>query len=509
MGISVGPGRGSAAGSLVAFALGITNIDPLKYDLLFERFLNPARKSMPDIDVDFADDKRGEAIEYVRQKYGSQCVSQIITFNRLSSKAVLKDVARVLKISIPTVNKITKFIPSKFGKVYSIEQALAEVPELKWVKESQEPEIQSLIKYAKVLEGMNRNASKHAAGVVITPDDVSNYVPLATAVGQGDIVTQFNMKEIESAGLLKMDFLGLRTLTIIKDALNLIKKNHGVEIDIDNVPLEDEKTFQLFAKGQTTGVFQFESGPMREYLKKLKPTCLNDLSAMNALYRPGPMEFIDDFIDRKFGVKKVEYLHPILEPILKETYGIIVYQEQVIQIANKVGGMSLAEADILRRAMGKKDLKAMAEQKEQFVAGAVEKGITKKIAVEIFDAIDKFANYGFNKSHSVAYSFVAYQTAYLKAHYTPEFLAANLTNEFGNANKVANFLEDCRKLKIEVLPPDVNSPTVSFNVENGKIRFGMSAIKNVGIAAVEEMIKSRNALGRDFTSIFDFCAKHG
>ncbi|MGA7720065.1 MAG: DNA polymerase III subunit alpha [Ignavibacteriaceae bacterium] len=505
MNIPVGPGRGSAAGSLVAYVLGITNIDPLKYNLLFERFLNPARKSMPDIDVDFADDKRGEVIDYVRQKYGTNCVSQIITFNRLSSKAVLRDVARVLKIPIPTVNKITKYIPSKFGKVYTIEQALKEVPELKWVKDSTEPDILNLIKYAKVLEGMNRNSSKHAAGVVITPDDVSNYVPLATAVTQSELVTQFNMKEIESAGLLKMDFLGLRTLTIIKDTLNLVKKNYGVDLDIDNVPLEDEKTFQLFAKGQTTGVFQFESGPMREYLKKLKPTSLNDLAAMNALYRPGPMEFIDDFIDRKFGTKKVEYLHPILESILKETYGIIVYQEQVIQIANIVGGMSLAEADMLRRAMGKKDLAAMAEQKEKFVNGAVEKGITKKVAVEIFDAIDKFANYGFNKSHAVAYSFVAYQTAYLKAHYAAEFLAANLTNEFGNANKVANFLEDCRKLRIEVLPPDVNSPTVSFNVEEDKIRFGMSAIKNVGIAAVEEMIKSRKVLGRDFTSIFDFC----
>jgi len=504
MNIPVGPGRGSAAGSIVAYALGITNIDPLKYNLLFERFLNPARKSMPDIDVDFGDTQRGEAIEYVRKKYGSECVSQIITFNRLSSKAVLKDVARVLKIPIATVNKITKFIPSKFGKVFTIEQALNEVPELKWVKESTDPEILSLIKYAKVLEGMNRNSSKHAAGVVITPDDVSNYVPLA--IGQGDLVTQYNMKEIEGAGLLKMDFLGLRTLTIIKDALALIKKNHGIDIDLDNVPLEDEKTFQLFAKGQTTGVFQFESGPMREYLKKLKPTCLSDLSAMNALYRPGPMEFIDDFIDRKFGVKKLEFLHPILEPILKETYGIIVYQEQVIQIANRVGGMSLADADILRRAMSKKDLAVMAEQKEYFVAGAVAKGIEKKIAIEIFDAIDKFANYGFNKSHSVAYSFVAYQTAYLKAHYTPEFLAANLTNEFGNTNKVSNFLEDCRKLKIEVLPPDVNSPTVSFNVEQAKIRFGMSAIKNVGIPAVEEMIRSHNELGRNYTSIFDFCA---
>lgn len=506
MNIPVGPGRGSVAGSLVSYTLGITNINPLKYNLLFERFLNPARKSMPDIDVDFADDKRGEIIDYVREKYGNNCVSQIITFNRLSSKAVIRDVARVLKIPIPTVNKITKFIPSKFGKVYSIDQALKEVPELKWVKDSKEDDIKNLIKYAKVLEGMNRNASKHAAGIVITPDDVSNYVPLANAVSQTDIVTQFNMKEIENAGLLKMDFLGLRTLTIIRDALEMIKKNHDVEIDIDNIPLEDEKTFQLFSKGQTTGVFQFESAPMREYLKKLKPTSLSDLSAMNALYRPGPMDFIDDFIDRKYGKKEIAYLHSSLEPILKETYGIIVYQEQVIQIANKVGGLSLAEADILRRAMGKKDLAAMKEQKVKFIEGAVNNGISKKIAEEIFEAIDKFANYGFNKSHSVAYSFVAYQTAYLKAHFTPEFLAANLKNEFGNTDKVTNFLEDCRKLGIKVLPPDVNNPSIYFDVENKKIRFGMSAIKNVGINAVEEIIKSRRNIDRDFKSIFDFCA---
>lgn len=506
MKIPVGPGRGSAAGSLVAYTLGITNINPLEYDLLFERFLNPARKSMPDIDIDFADDQRGDVIEYVRKKYGSNCVSQIITFNRLSSKAVIRDVARVLNIPIPTVNKITKFIPSKFGKVYSIDQALAEVPELKWVKDSQEEDIKNLIKYAKVLEGMNRNASKHAAGVVITPDDVSNYVPLANAVSQTDIVTQFNMKEIENAKLLKMDFLGLRTLTIIRDTISLIKKNHGVDIDIDSIPLNDEKTLQLFSKGQTTGIFQFESAPMREYLKKLKPTSLIDLAAMNALYRPGPMEFIDDFIDRKYGVKETVYLHPELEPILKETHGIIVYQEQVIQIANKVGRMSLAEADLLRRAMGKKDLLAMKQQKEKFVAGANANGISLKIAEEIFESIDKFANYGFNKSHAVAYSYIAFQTAYLKTYYTPEFLAANLTNEFGNKNKVANFLEDCRKLKIEVLPPDVNNPSVYFDVDKGKIRFGMSAIKNVGISAVEEIIRSRKALGRNYKSIFEFCA---
>lgn len=503
--IPVGPGRGSVAGSLVAFTLGITEIDPLKYSLLFERFLNPERKSMPDIDVDFADDKRGEVIEYVRQKYGSNSVSQIITFNRLSSKAVIRDVARVLKIPIPTVNKITKWIPSKFGKVYSIDQALKEVSELKWVRDSKEPEIQNLIKYAKVLEGMNRNASKHAAGIVITPGEVSDYVPLANAVSQSDIVTQFNMKDLESAGLLKMDFLGLRTLTIIRDTISLIQKNHSVKIDIDKIPLDDEKTYQLFWKGQTTGIFQFESAPMREYLKKLKPTSINDLSAMNALYRPGPMDFINDFIDRKNGIKKVEYLHPILENILNETYGIIVYQEQVIQIANKIGGMSLAEADILRRAMGKKDLVAMKQQKARFISGAKANNIPLKIAEEIFESIDKFANYGFNKSHSVAYSLVAYQTAYLKAYYTSEFLAANLKNEFGNANKVTSFLEDCRKLKIQVLQPDVNNPSVYFDVEKEKIKFGLSSIKNVGVNAVDDIIRSKGKLNRDFNSIFDLC----
>ncbi len=504
--IPVGPGRGSAAGSIVAYALGITNVDPLKYDLLFERFLNPARRSMPDIDVDFADDQRNDVIDYVREKYGAECVSQIITFNRLSSKAVLRDVARVLKIPIPTVNKITKFIPSKFGKVYPIDQALAEVPDLKWVKESNETDIKNLLKYARILEGMNRNASKHAAGVVITPDEVSKYVPLANAVSQQDIVTQFTMKDIENAGLLKMDFLGLRTLTIIRDTIEMIKKNHNVEVDIDNVTLDDEKTLQLFAKGQTTGVFQFESAPMREYLKQLHPTSLKDLAAMNALYRPGPMEYISDFIDRKFGRKEVKYSSKILEPILGETYGIIVYQEQVIQIANKVGGMSLADADLLRRAMGKKDLKVMEDQKVVFIEGAIKNGVDKKSALEIFDTIFKFANYGFNKSHAVAYSLIAYQTAYLKAHYPAEFLAANLKNEFEDINKVTKFLEECRKLKIEVLPPDVNNPSLYFEAENGKIKFGMSAIKNVGVPAVKEIISARNKMNRNFASIFDFCA---
>jgi DNA polymerase-3 subunit alpha len=506
MGIPVGPGRGSAAGSLVAYVLGITNVDPLKYNLLFERFLNPARKSMPDIDVDFADDKRGEVITYVKEKYGENSVAQIITFNRLSSRAVLKDVARVLGIPIPIVDKITKFIPSKFGRVFTIDQALNEVPELAWVKKSNEEQIQNLIKYARVLEGMNRNASKHAAGVVITPGEVSDYVPLAIYGDDNSVVTQFNMKDLEDAGLLKMDFLGLRTLSIIRDTLELVKQTRNIELDIDNIPIDDPKTYELFSRGQTTAVFQFESSPMREYLKKLKPTSISDLSAMNALYRPGPMEFIDDFILRKHGSKKITFLHPVLEPILAETCGIIVYQEQVIQIANKVAGMSLAEADLLRRAMGKKDMKAMAEQKEKFTEGAVKNNIDKKIAEEIFEAIDKFANYGFNKSHAVAYSIVAYQTAYLKAHFTEEFLAANLSNEFGNTVKVTTLLEDCRKLNIKVLPPDINNPSVKFKVENKRIIFGMSAIKNVGINAVEAIKSAHIKLQRNFKSIYDFCS---
>ncbi len=508
MDIPVGPGRGSAAGSLVAYALRITNVNPLDYDLLFERFLNPARQSMPDIDIDFADDQRGEVIEYVKEKYGEDSVCQIVTFNRLSSKAVLKDVARVLKISIPTVTSITKHIPSKFGKVYSIEKSLNEVAELKWVKDSNDQQIKDLIKYAQVLEGMNRNNSKHAAGVVIAPGPVSNYVALATAGASKDLVTQFNMKELEaSAGLLKMDFLGLRTLSIIRDAIKLVEQNRGIKLVADDIPIDDEKTYALFAKGQTTGVFQFESGAMREHLKNLKPTSIKDLAAMNALYRPGPMEFIDTFIKRKHGKEKVTFLHPLLEPILKETYGIIVYQEQVIKLANKIGGMSLADADILRRAMGKKDDKAMQEQRSIFINGAIKaNNIDKKIAEEIFDNIEKFAKYGFNKSHAVAYSYVAYQTAYMKANYMPEFLASNLTHEFGNSDKVSMLLEECRKMKVEVLPPDVNKPSVDFNVDGDKIIFGMKAIKNVGAPAVESLKVAREKLGRNFISIYDMAS---
>lgn len=491
LGVPVGPGRGSAAGSLVAYALGITNVDPLEYDLLFERFLNPSRKSMPDIDIDFSDKKRDKVIEYVKQRYGPECVSQIVTFNTLSSRAVIRDVGRVLGVPIMTVNNITKYIPAEFGKRYSIEKALEEVPELAPIKNTPDETIKDLIKYSKVLEGMNRNLSKHAAGVVIAPGDVRQYVPLSTVGSDADVVTQYNMKELESAGLLKMDFLGLRTLSIIEDTIEMVKKNHGVTIDIDAIPVDDAKTFELFAKGQTTGVFQFESAPMREYLKRLRPTSIKDLSAMNALYRPGPMKYIDDFINRKHGKIPITYMHMALETILKETYGIIVYQEQVIQMANKVAGMSLAEADILRRAMGKKDKDAMLKQQSIFVQGAVKMGIPEKTAVEIFAAIEEFANYGFNKSHAVAYSVVAYQTAYLKAHYTPEFLAANMTNELNTKEKIAAFLDDCRKLKIPVLPPDFNRPVKYFDVEKGQIWFGLAAIKNVGEKAVDFLKAAR------------------
>lgn len=465
---------------------------------------------MPDIDVDFSDEKRGKVIDYVKQKYGSESVSQIITFSTLASKAAIKDVGRVLNVPLHIVNYITKFIPSIFGKVYSIEKALAEVPELKDYSKTTDPTMIELFKYAKTLEGMNRNASKHAAGVVIAPGDVSDYVPLAVVdTSSMEAVSQYNMKELEAAGLLKMDFLGLRTLSIIEDTLAMVKetrpKEEWVE-DIDSIPLDDDLTYDVFADGRTTGIFQFESVPMRKHLKRLKPQSIKDLAAMNALYRPGPMENIDDFIDRKYGRQRVTYLHPKLEPILQETYGIIVYQEQVIRIANQLAGMSLAEADILRRAMGKKDVEAMQKQRKIFVEAAEAHGVEAKTAGEVFDLIDKFANYGFNKSHAVAYSYLAYQTAFLKAHFTEEFLAANMTHEFGRQEKVTLFLEDCRKLGIEVLSPDVNKPAKFFTVERKKIRFGLSAIKNVGETAVDSIIAARKKLGRNFKSVFEFAS---
>jgi DNA polymerase-3 subunit alpha len=505
MGVRVGPGRGSAAGSLVSYAVGITDVDPLQFGLLFERFLNPDRVSMPDIDVDFSDDKREKVIEYVRSKYGAESVAQIITFGTLSSRAVLKDVGRVLGIPLSTIDSITKQIPVVQGKVTPLAEALATIPDLKWVKESTDDKIRLMIETALVLEGMNRNASTHAAGVVIAPGDLSDYVPMYKTP-QTEIMTQYNMKDLEDAGLLKMDFLGLRTLTVLENALALIKRNHGVEVDLDRLPPDDPKTLELFSRGQTVALFQFESSGMQDYLRKLKPTSIHDLVAMNALYRPGPMQMIDEFIARKHGNQRIEYIHPKLEPILKETYGIIVYQEQVMKIASEIAGFSLAKADLMRRAMGKKDKALMAEQKKEFVAGAMQQGIDRKIAGDIFDLIEKFASYGFNKSHSVAYSVLAYQTGYLKAHYPAEYMAATLSSEMGDTDKIVLLIDECRKLGIDVLPPDVNESGVTFAATQQGIRFGLSAIKNVGVGAVEQIVRAREEHG-SFSDIFDFCAK--
>jgi DNA polymerase-3 subunit alpha len=501
MGVRVGPGRGSAAGSLVAYALRITDLDPLKYDLLFERFLNPERVSMPDIDVDFADDKRDLVIEYVKRKYGAESVAQIITFGTLSSKAVLKDVGRVLGIEIPVINSITDKIPVFQGKVKPLAEAL-ELPELRWVKDSSDPKIKELVEYALVLEGFSRNSSLHAAGVVIAPGPISDYVPVYKTP-QTEPATQYNMKDLEAAGLLKMDFLGLRTLTIIDNTLELIRRNHGVEIDLDAVTLDDPKVYELFGRGHTMAVFQFESDPMQNYMRQLKPQSLEDLIAMNALYRPGPMDNIPLFIERKQSGKEITYLHPKTIPILERTYGVIVYQEQVMQLVQVIAGFSLAQADLMRRAMGKKDEKEMAKQRDKFVEGAVKNSdMPTDLANQLFDLIAKFAQYGFNKSHSAAYAYLAYQTAYLKAHYPAEFLAANMTAELGDRDKIVLLMQEAKRFGVKVVPPDVNRSIATFSVEDGVIYFGMAGVKNVGVSAVEAIIKARAE--RPFTSIYDF-----
>ncbi len=505
MGVRVGPGRGSAAGSIVAYSLRITDVEPLQYGLLFERFLNPDRVSMPDIDIDFADNKRNLVIDYVKKKYGEESVCQIVTFGTLSSRAVLKDVGRVLSIPLSTIDSITKQIPVILGRVTPLKEAIDTIPELRWVKESNDPKIKQLIEYSLVLEGTNRNVGTHAAGVVIAPGKITDYVPLYKTPST-EVITEYEYKSLEEIGLLKMDFLGLRTLTVIEEALNRIKENHGKEIDVDKIPYDDPKVFELFAAGQTVAVFQFESSKMQEYLKKLKPTSIDDIIAMNALYRPGPMENIDTFIDSKVGGKPIEYLHPKMEQILKPTYGVIVYQEQVMQIANEIAGFTLAQADVMRRAMGKKDKILMAEQKKMFVEGAAKNSIDKKLAGEIFDLVDKFASYGFNKSHAAAYSVLAYQTAYLKTYYPAEFMAATLTSEIGDMNKMTLLLDECRKQGIPVLGPDVNESFADFSVSGGKLRLGLSAIKNVGVGAAEEIARARNEGGK-FESIFDFVSR--
>ncbi|MBJ6143496.1 DNA polymerase III subunit alpha [Hymenobacter sp. BT559] len=506
MGVAVGPGRGSAAGSAVAYCVGITNIDPIKYSLLFERFLNPERVSMPDIDIDFDDVNRQKVIDYVVGKYGKTQVAQIITFGTMAAKSSIKDVARAMELPLPAANEMAKLVPEKPGTTLS--GAFRDVPELQAIRDDKTDLKGQILALAERLEGSVRNTGIHAAGVIIAPDDITNYIPVSTSKDSDLLVTQFDGKVIESAGMLKMDFLGLKTLTIIVDAMNLIERNHGVKIDIDNIPLDDEKTYALYQRGDTIGTFQFESEGMRMYLKDLKPTNIEDLIAMNALYRPGPMQFIPDFINRKHGREPVEYPHELLKPILEYSQGIMVYQEQIMQTAQILAGYSLGGADLLRRAMGKKDMKKMALEREKFVKGAGEiHKIPAKKASEVFDVMEKFAEYGFNRSHSAAYSVVAYQTGYLKANYPAEYMAAVLTNNMGDIKKVTFFIEEARKQGVAVLGPDVNESEQKFNVPRAnQIRFGLAAVKGAGEAAVLELVEERQKNG-PFTDVFDFAKR--
>ncbi len=503
-GIFVGPGRGSAAGSLVSYVLKITDIDPIKYDLLFERFLNPERVTMPDIDIDFCFERRGEVIEYLAQKYGSEKVSQIITFGTMAAKAAIRDVGRVLGIPLGEVDKVAKLIPNEIG--ITIELALEKNLELKELYESKK-EINKLLDIASSLEGVPRHASTHAAGVVIAKKELTEYLPLQKT-SEGTITTQLPMTTVEEIGLLKMDILGLRTLTVIGYALNLINDNIGINLKIDELPLDDKKAFNLLSSGNTMGVFQLESAGMRNILKNLKPEKFEDIIALVALYRPGPLGsgMVDDFIQRKHGVKDISYLHPKLEAILKDTYGVILYQEQVMKIASELGGFSLGEADLLRRAMGKKKPEIIAGLRKQFIDGAVKNNIDKNISEEIFDLMEYFAGYGFNKSHSAAYALVAYETAYLKYYFPVEFMAALLTSIMNNPDKVPVYIEECKRMGIEILPPNVNESKIDFTVIKNKIRFGLAAVKNVGINAIKEIIRSRESEGR-FLSLQDFCEK--
>ncbi len=504
-GIPVGPGRGSAAGSLVAYALGITDIDPMQYDLLFERFLNPERVSMPDIDIDFCQNGRGRVIEYVTQKYGREQVAQIITFGTMAAKAAIKDVGRALDMPYADVDRIAKMVPATIG--ITIAKAMETTAELQKAYDT-EPRYKELIDTAKRLEGLVRNAGVHAAGVVISPQPLTDLVPLHKTKND-EIVTAFDMKAVEKLGLLKMDFLGLTTLTIIDDALKLIRQVRGEVVDLATIPLDDAETYKaVFHTGLTSGVFQFESTGMRDVLRRYRPDTVEDLTALNALYRPGPIQggMIADFVDRKHGRKQVEYELPELEPILKETLGVIVYQEQVMQIANTLAGYSLGDADLLRRAMGKKDEKEMAAQRDRFTKGAVDRKFPEKKIVRIFDLMEQFAGYGFNKSHSAAYALLAYHTAYLKTHYAVEFMAALLTSVTGSSDDVVKYIRECREMGIEVLPPEVNISAANFTPHNGAIRFGLAAVRNVGHTAIDSIVKGRTEHGA-CASLFDFCER--
>ena len=508
-GIPVGPGRGSAAGSLVAYALGITDIDPIPYNLIFERFLNPERISMPDIDVDFCTEGRDRVIDYVTSRYGRDKVAQIGTFGTMSSKAVIKDVGRVLGIPYGDVDRISKLIPSFRGKVFSIEEAIKQVPQINELVESSE-QLQELIQLAKPLENMVRHASTHAAGVVISNEPISDYIPLYKG-SRDETVTQFDMNCIEKLGYVKFDFLGLKTLTVIDKAVKFVNEaptDTNSKLDINKIPLDDKKLYKLLDSGNTRGVFQIESSGMKELLTRLKANTFEDIIAVLALYRPGPLDsgMVEEFVKRKHGKKKVDYPHPKLKDILKDTYGLFVYQEQIMQTASEIANYTLGEADLLRRAMGKKKPAEMKAQRERFITGAVEKGISKKKATELFDTMEKFAEYSFNKSHSTAYAMITYQTAYIKAHYPAEFMASLMTIESQNTDKIISSITECRKMEIEVLAPDVNESMSGFTPVEGKIRFGLSAIKNVGESTVRTIIESREKDG-PFESIFDFCSR--
>jgi len=503
-GIPVGPGRGSATGSLVAYAMEITNIDPLQSVLLFERFLNPERVTMPDIDVDFCMNRRGEVIDYVTRKYGREQVAQIITFNTMAAKAAIKDCGRALDMPYGDVDRIAKLVPLTLGM--TLDGALKESPELRKAYDS-DKQVRELIDTAKKLEGLVRGAGVHASAVVIAPRPLTELVPL-NRTKNDEIVTAYDMKSVEKMGLLKMDFLGLTTLTIIDDCIKLIEQHRGEKLDIETIPPSDEETFKkVFHSALTSGVFQFESSGMRDILRRYKPDNVEDLTALNALYRPGPMAMIDDFIERKWGRRKVEFLLPELEGILKDSFGVIVYQEQVMRIANVLASYSLGEADLLRRAMGKKDAYAMAEQRDRFLSGAAALGHPKGAVSEIFDQMERFSGYGFNKSHSAAYSLLAYQTAYLKTHYPVEFMAALLTSETSKPDSVVKYIGECREMGIRVEPPDVQVSGAQFTPHGEAIRFGLTAVKNVGGNAIESILKARAEAGGRFKSFWEFCEK--
>lgn len=501
-GIPVGPGRGSAAGSLVAYSLRITDIDPIENDLIFERFLNEERVSPPDIDIDFCENRRGEVIEYVTRKYGRENVAQIITFGTMKARAVVRDVGRVLDMSYADVDRIAKMIPPDLKMTLDI--ALEDSPPLKEAYQ-RDPKVRELVDISRRLEGTTRHASTHAAGVVIAPRPLTEFVPLFKGTA-AEITTQFDMKGVERVGLLKMDFLGLRTLTLIDNCVKLIEAQTGARIDPDTLPNDDARTYQLFTAGKTSGLFQFESDGMRDILRRFKPDRLEHLTALNALYRPGPMQMIDDFIRRRHGQTKVTYEHPALEPILASTYGVMVYQEQVMQIASALGGFSLAQADILRKAMGKKQAAVMGGQRQKFLEGCRARGVAERKALRIWEHMEQFAGYGFNKSHSAAYAWLAYQTAYFKANHPACFMAALLTSERANTERMVAYIGECRELGIRVLPPDVNQSDIAFTVVGEDVRFGLAALKNVGEGAVQAVLEARRA-GAPFASLTEFCER--